>query len=437
MTMVAPHGYTELGVRVSSLFACLWFVCATIFLILGAHMYRGEAVDEACARYVAAAADRVNAHAASVLTAALAARDAVDYAVQRKFYFEPMDYATARSALEPVFAATAALRAVELAFTDRNDSITVQRLSRVSLADSPTGIVIQSSAADCFQLGPMGCSGSAPARAQRWYALGFEIPVKDGGFAEGETTASIDPFRWDDRPGFVPLRAVRSDGTHTLGSNFSFGWAPAYALIFRSLLPGTRGELSVIGRAVLEVSELRAGGQLMDITGLGAEGGTYICDLGGSVVGAQTLGTLAHVQESTGLARFRKIWELDRAWAKGLSSGDFGTSAGKEFETDGFHVAIAPLRGRGLRSFFVVAAGERRHFVDDNLAQSTVAGEVLVCVPYPAAAILFMAWYVHKLYKQKQKARRRQIAHQGRATLHDTPFDGGAALEMLRLRTGK
>merc|ERR1712032_1052904 len=174
----------------------------------------------------------------------------------------------------------------------------------------------------------------------------------------------------------------------------------------------------------------------MGISGLGAEGGAFICDIGGALIGAQTRGSLIHLHESTGRAGFRKIWELDKAWAKELSSGNFGTSAGKELEAEGFHIVIAPLRGRGLGSFFVVVAGERGPFVDNELAGSTVAGQVLVCVPYPAAAVIFIVWYAHKLHTQKQKARRTQIAHQGRKTLGATPVDGGAALEMLRLRTG-
>merc|ERR1711981_570055 len=102
-----------------------------------------------------------------------------------RLYFEPMDYTAVRTTLEPVFAGFPSLRAVDLAFTDRNDSITIRRLvndyeavgSFMSMERGKinvrylgsAAIAMQSSAADCHLLGERGCSSSAPASSQRWH----------------------------------------------------------------------------------------------------------------------------------------------------------------------------------------------------------------------------------------------------------------------------
>lgn len=141
-------------------------------------------------------------------------------------------------------------------------------------------------------------------------------------------------------------------------------WLTAYSLVFRSVFPGTRGKLSVVGRATLSIDGLRSGGALA--TGLGdglsASSLVVVCDSAGVVVAAQEPGLQLLVESPSGRVRFRKAWEMEGPWASGLSPGAF-QAAGTSFDAEGFHVAVVPLLGRGLEGFFVVVAVERRRVV--------------------------------------------------------------------------
>merc|ERR1740130_1381276 len=115
---------------------------------------------------------------------------------------------------------------------------------------------MQSSAADCDLLGARGCLSSAPADKQRWHHLasGLWAGEEAGGFRQ----SSDEVFRWDTQPGFVPRDPSRAGATMTVA------WAAAYALVFRTSFPGSPGRLSVLGRSVMELSELRGDASLED-----------------------------------------------------------------------------------------------------------------------------------------------------------------------------
>merc|ERR1719502_2020471 len=117
--------------------------------------------------------------------------------------------------MEPAFAGFPSLRAVDLAFNDRPESIAIRRLMKdeesvgsfmsmeqkaINFQNHPP-LAMQSSAADCLLLGDKGCMSSAPASSQRWHRLasGLWGGEEDDGFRQ----SGDEVFRWDDKPGFV------------------------------------------------------------------------------------------------------------------------------------------------------------------------------------------------------------------------------------------
>merc|ERR1712151_270257 len=116
-------------------------------------------------------------------------------------------------------------------------------------------------------LGDRGCLAAAPAKEQRWHA--YASGLWGGEETDGLQHAHVEMYRWDDRPGFVPQDPSRS----TLMSP-SVAWSPAYSLLFRIPFPGSKGKLSLLGRSVTELSELRALDNLRD-SNLGKSGAIY------------------------------------------------------------------------------------------------------------------------------------------------------------------
>jgi len=386
-------------------FAVFWAVSSSVLLLLSTFFYRGGAIDEACERYAVASASRVGAEVASVLSAALAARDALDYAVQRKLYFEPLDTTAVRAILEPVFAAKPALRAVDLAFAGREESLSLRR--RVVPGEAGSSMLVQSDAADCSKLGPMGCMSAEPGRLRPWYQVGLKLP----GGQEAGGGDSNTAFVWAEHPGFLPCLANASganaggcvDGPDSKGATVQ--WLPAYSLIFRSVFPGSNGNLSVIGLATMEVSGLRMDSRLVDEAG--GSGSVFIADRGGNIIAADQQGQQALVQKSSGLARFRKVWELALSWAQELEAGDFA-GGGKQYASHGYQVVVSPVEGRGMDHFSAIVAAETAPFIDSNQHSLGTTAIVIVLTPYPGAFAVYLGLLAFKEYQRRKEMKKKR-----------------------------
>jgi len=401
MSNVSMGTYSRNRCQTWALIYCTvcWVVAASVVLLILVIFYRFSAVDDARERYVAASADRVGFEAVIVLSAAMAVRDAIDYAIQRKQYFEPLDYSAVRMALEAVLVAAPAIRAVDLAFIGRNESIKVQRLGASPTQGQGSPLLVQSDAVDCYdRLGALGCLSPVRTQEQPWYRFGQGLSAQGSG-----------SFQWMDAPGFVPQRpesagagaAAAADDERTV-----VAWAPAYSLVFRSDFPGTGGGLSLVGRATLDISNLRAGDRLGDATQLGAGGAVYVCDRRGTLVAAVERGQQVVAQSPGGRARFRHIWELDLAWAQQLQAEDFATGGQALKEAAGFQIIIAPLRGRGMEHFAAIVAADRQPFLDELFDARCNLAQAILGLPYPVGLLIFLALREYNRWKMRRHIRR-------------------------------
>lgn len=384
--------------RIVNLLVCAglsWAVSAVALLLLAIQRYGSSAVDQERRRYITAAAERVGFRAATVLSSGLAAHDAIRYAVRRRLYYDPLDYQAARAALAPVFAALPSLRAVDLAFSDRNESITLRRL----LGDNSPGLGVQlleqSDADDCADaLGVTGCTSALPSRVQPWFALAQQLPPAED--------AMLDIFQWDDGPAFVP--ATSSGGSAK--AVMSVAWAPSYSLVFSSVFPGTRGLRSIVGRATLEVTGVQGEGDLIDVERLGPTGSIYVCDVSGAVIGAAKLSQQVVVESPTARVRFRRAWELQEPWAPSLAAADFAAAEERHLTAAGFRVAVVPLRGRGMGHFLAVVAAESGTFFDSRIGTLGTAAIGLAIMPAPAAVVIYALMYVIRWLLHRRHLRR-------------------------------
>jgi len=406
-----------------SVAAATWFFMSSVLLVLFGIQYDGIVVDQDQARYASSAAERAAVNAAAVLDAGLAARDAVDYAIKSKLYFEPMDYAAVRAAVEPVFAGFPSLRAVDLAFTGREDFLTIRRLvndgeavgsfmsmDRIKInARSRVGygaaLAMQSSAADCTKLGERGCLSSANASSLRWHRLASGL--WGGEESDGFKKPSDEVFRWDDHAGFVPRDPSRTGATKTVE------WSSAYSLVFRTAFPGSSGKLSALGRSVMELSGLRKDNLLDDIS-LGTRGAIYIVDRAGALLAADQAGQQAFVQQNGGVFRFRYLSEIQAPWASKLQDFD-GTP--QSFYVDGFYVVVQPVRGRGLGNFSAVVAADRDVFVDSRLSPALTGAKVVAILPYPVFFLTLVMLQIYRDRSRRTSLRRVHVLHEGMATL--------------------
>lgn len=401
--------------------ACIlvtWIGSVSVLLMMVALRYNGPVVDLAREGYVLAAAERVGSEAVQVLGAADAARQVVDYAVQRQLYFEPQDYDGVRLALEPVFAARKPLRAVDMTFDTRNVSITLRRVVGAGI----DRLLVQSDSEDCFEkLGRFGCLDGAPFREMSWFQIGLKLP---GGQEADNSTGPPMSFQWNEGPGFVP----HVEGA-LVQSARAVAWSPAHSLIFRSVFPGSRGNLSVIARAVVEVTEVASEDRLDDKETLGDLGAIYVCDASGTLISTLMPGQKALIESPTGAAHFRSMWELS-GWAAEVGKQYFeearqsGTSS---FQAGTVHVAIRAVRGN--HHFFVVAASQRNAFADPSMELICSAAQGIVVSPYPAVAIVLVLCFILIQINARRKKRRVQP--------EERLAQAEKSLAMLRSRTVK
>eukprot|EP00933_Yihiella_yeosuensis_P017960 TRINITY_DN14933_c1_g1_i1.p1 TRINITY_DN14933_c1_g1~~TRINITY_DN14933_c1_g1_i1.p1 ORF type:complete len:359 (-),score=62.73 TRINITY_DN14933_c1_g1_i1:74-1150(-) len=306
-------------VVVSSLFCFLfWVLGCQVLLLLLAFQFRGVVVDTARERYTIAGAERVGAVAGKVLATAMSAKNALDYAIQRQLYFEPLDYDAIRMALEPAFYAMPTLRAVDIGFNTRNESVSVRRQIA---QDENKPLLVQSSGANCNEkLGRYGCLSAKRARDTAWFKLGMALA--GGQEVDNTTDPSVTgAFRWDPEPGFVPAYTGA-----LIENEQQVDWSPAYALISRSVFPGTYGKLSAIARFVVAVEQLGAKQHLVDTERLGKTGSIFICDSAGKVLASVPPGSIARLDGPDVSVNFRNAWELPTPWAGELSKDQFSSN---------------------------------------------------------------------------------------------------------------
>mmetsp|Transcript_95616 Transcript_95616/g.308524 ORF Transcript_95616/g.308524 Transcript_95616/m.308524 type:complete len:587 (+) Transcript_95616:101-1861(+) len=408
---------------VAALLLLVWCLIASLLLVAAKLTYEGSSVENARARYAAVCAERAGAEAAGIFGAALSVYDAVNYAVQRKLYFEPLDYGMVKQILSPLFAAHGALRAVDLAFMGRNFSFSARRRWRTNTTHpnhSEPILLLQSNFSDCFdRLGETGCLSAVPGRDQPWFTVGSALPagqesesIGRAGYTSVKRSALGSAFRWLDGPRIVPRDQntsvfaggrIRPEGDLVQAA---VTWEPGYSLVFRSTFPGTSASLSVVGRATVRVDGLAEGGVLSDATWLGASGAICIVDRHGVLVAAASSGDLLFVQAGTGRVRFRRLWELDAAWARSMQGHDFSASGLQHLDAENFHIVVAPLPGRGMEQFRAVVAAEREAFVDLEMTSQLGRGMTVIALPYPAAVMVLLVWWGFLQYKRRKALKR-------------------------------
>jgi hypothetical protein len=414
----------------------LWSICSMSLLTMSAWLYTGPVVDLDRQRYVESASQRVPAALAVVMSEALMVRDAVDYAVQRKFLFEPLDEVMARSVLEATFAQAYHLRAVDLAFTNRSDSLTLRRVTDMFGIDpglkqgpAPVTMLVQTDAPNCKKiLGPLGCSYAAEASEQPWFDVGLSL---NGGIESAEASSTEAYFRWMDMPFFVerevppptepppPKKAVVNwwdGGVSTYRADYvadggTVEWETAYGLVFRSPFPGTRGFVSAIGRVTFELSSVRKTGRMVDkLLGPSDQGAIIFCNRNGRVIASLKQGLQAFTQVGVGRVRHRLAWELDFAWAAQLTEAHFQESGTVSLDIEGYRVVVSPLRGRGLEPFVVVLAGAKDEFYDVALVALGASAYLIGLAPIPVLVVIGVLYNGYQFIKRKldeRKSRRR------------------------------
>eukprot|EP00928_Gymnodinium_smaydae_P053545 TRINITY_DN37514_c0_g1_i1.p1 TRINITY_DN37514_c0_g1~~TRINITY_DN37514_c0_g1_i1.p1 ORF type:complete len:550 (-),score=140.30 TRINITY_DN37514_c0_g1_i1:102-1751(-) len=415
----------------------MWVISVVVMLFCFTLYYSGMGVDIARQRYTGIAAQRVGVEAAGVLSGALATVSAVAYSIERKRYFEPMDFVGARKMLEPTFSANPALRSVDLAFTNRSTSM---RLSRVlngyeldpSLrqGQKPVTLLIQSDIEECLaQLGPMGCLRSKPAANETaWYREGLTL------HAGLENTPSEGPNEdistWLKAPVFVdaPPMEIEDIGPTTTTTRKPREWwdtsdgledsyradcssvrfESAVQLVFRVPLPGTRGYVSCIGRATVTIGAIREAGALVDREALGDSGIILLCDRSGHVLAHIRPGHQAFIEGGSGFTRPRFAWELgDYEWAGHLKSEHFLDAATFEgMAAAGYQLTLQLVPGKGMDRFVVVVASERGAFVDMVLEGLGWSALSFVWLPVPAFFGVFGIMHLYEMYRKHRKRKR-------------------------------
>lgn len=374
MSVMTTAAYDQTKRYIVALFYCsiAWVFAASSLLLILVLCYNFGIVNAKRMRYVASSADHIGLQAAVIMSGALHVRDALHYAVQRELYREPQDFPTIRSTLEPVLLAATNVRGLHLTYSDRNYSILVQHFEQAG------NLLFQSDMPDCHtRLGARGCMPATQAGSTAWFNEGAQLA------ADGDAS-----FRWQGSPGLV----LRGKGDLRT-------WSPTCSLLFRSVFPGTGVARSLIGRVTLDISSLRLGHHLGGSAALGSRGAAYVCDAGGNLLAAVEVGEQL-VAQSHG-ARFRRVWELERAWAKLVQIDDFAAAGRAGLilrEEQGFQIAISRLKGRGMESFFAVVVAERGPFMDELLAERCNLAQVILGLPYLVASLAVLAcWQGERL----------------------------------------
>jgi len=224
---------------------------------------------------------------------------------------------------------------------------------------------------------------------------------------DGFRQSGDEVFRWDDRPGFVPMDPSRS------GATANIAWSPAYSSVFRASFPGSSGKISVLGRSVTELRDLRADDSLVDEM-LGKRGAIYVCDRSGTLLASAMAGEQAFVQREGGVFRFRRIDEVQASWTSKLKEFD---GKKQEFSEGGFYVVVQPLSGRGLSNFSAVVAAQRDMFVDSRLSPMLEGAKIVAVLPYPVFLIVWVGFKLYKEHIRRRNLRRVHVLHEGIATL--------------------
>mmetsp|Transcript_8194 Transcript_8194/g.18303 ORF Transcript_8194/g.18303 Transcript_8194/m.18303 type:complete len:600 (-) Transcript_8194:75-1874(-) len=431
----SPAEKLVLGVMV---FILGWLVFASVVLVLNCVLYQSAAVDEARSRFLWANAEHAALQAEAVLSVAMLVRNAMHYSISRQFYYDPLDYQAARSALEPVFMSRPTLRSVELAFTDRDTSISLVRQYRRPPTESTDTVILQSDAEDCATLGPWGCSPHKPARERSWYPASLELKnwetdidhTQDYSYLSYYVSDTASQgFMWLDTLGFLRFVNVRVNGTETAEMPQEAGsvkWTTAGSLVFRVIFPGTSRHVSVLGHVVVEAADLRNLLGLHNEGTLGRRGGVFIVDRVGTVVAAHELGNQVKVEAGSGDIRFRHMSELGEDWAPGLSgqlqSAAMHGSSSQAF-AEGFDVVSMPLSA-DLAHFSVVVAAERDPFVDGTLEGMSSVVFTVVWMPMPFVALVFAIWCGHREVGRRRKQRRVQVVEEALQTLRTAERKG-------------
>lgn len=435
----------KIGVFGTICSSILWTFIAIALVVLCAWVYGDAVVNADRERYTKAVAQRLGVHAAEIVAQAVMVHDAVEYAVSRKLFFEPSDYASARRALEGAFAATDALRAVEMVFTNRTTSISLRRVIKRFGVDPgplqgppPVTVLAQSDGADCLDtLGPLGCS--APGTWQSaWVEAASKLSNGVESIDDPEAPQEGISYRWLDEPFFVPRdneqvfeipgsvatttkkpaiqynrwKAGKEDHSGYTPDNAKVAWETACALIFRTPFPGTQGLVSLLGRITLDFGAMRAAGNLVDLKGLGKGGAVFICSRSGVLVASTNPGLQALLQPNSGPTRQRFAWELSYPWASSLSASDFALSSTSTRllpytpSSAGYQVVIEPLVGRGVDHFVILVAGEKDPFYDDYLLWLGGLAYALSSVPLGGLLLLFVFRRLLKEYRRRRALRR-------------------------------
>lgn len=385
----------------------VWIVVVSVLLVYLGIRYLGEAVDGSRERYTAITAERVGAQAVKVLDAAHAARLSVEYAIQRRLYFEPLDYETLRMSLEPAFASLPSIRAVDVAFIGRNDSLSIQRKTKRETVsgDTSSQLLLQSDAKDCVEkLGRLGCLAALPGRSMEWYRIGMGLPGGQEADNVSARAAPLNNFIWAPAPGFVASSegAIREKG-------MAVAWSAAHSLIFKSVFPGTSGQLSLIARVIVDVTDLRADKALDDSSRLGQSGVIVLIDRSGTLLATLKPGAQTLVKGPEGIAYFRKIWELAGSWTASVTEERISKAVetGSDIYRDGdWLVTMSQLKGQGNGRFVVVAASEKGPFTDDTLATICGLARAVIISPYPVAALVTVLTYILSSVNERRRLRK-------------------------------
>lgn len=397
---------TAVAVFCGIICSTLWVLVMCGLLAMSAIRYNGGSVDLTRARAASILTKRVGNEAAGVFMGALSARDAMDYAIQRKLYVDPMDVLRARIALEPVFAAVYPLLAVDLAFTLMNESLSFRRMpERVGGNASGAGlasiVLTQTDHRSCRNREVFSHNGClvqrVPAPNQSWFQVGLGL---DAG-SENEYRGPRPSVQWLGGPGFVPNKRY-STITQRVKDADQVSWAPAYSLVFRSVFPGSAGRLSTIGRITVEIASLSTEEWLLDEVRLGVRGKIFICDRLGTLLAAPDPSLLAMIESPSGNVRFRFAWELKEEWAEVLIAADFADGQERQKYAGDFLLTIGPVRGRNMDHFSVLVVTERTPFVEAALTDIGWAG-LWVVAPFPflISLLVYICWRLWKEYRKR------------------------------------
>lgn len=393
-----------------AVFIAIWGITATVLLLRLGIMYTFDSVMNTRKEYITkGAADWAKTVATKDLREGIEVWNLLNNSIAGLVYRAPEDYTNLGNVLSPAFVTMPSLHSVELAFSDREASVS---LTRKAVADRDS-ILMQSTAKDCFLMGGHGCV--PPPSTPLYHSLTYgERPLWYGTAIQLGLSPYGGSFRWESEPDLVV--EVAEDG----GAKLS----PCIRLLVKLIFPthGTPAKANYIGvdglpkvrhytiptivtgRITVKLDRL-SGERLVDGR-LGDKGKMFLVDASGVLLSSRERMDLVVVEN--GLVRMKKCWEVDGDWWGDIRSAFREPAVASMLkDSDKTCVAVEPLDAPLQRFAAVVVAPSLFPFQNSPLIVTAGIAALVGPAPYVlggAVAVVLFASSCLQTMKKAEKA---------------------------------